>query len=172
MSEINDDVAWMNYAFKLAEKAEAQGEIPVGAVIVRDNEILGEGWNQPITENDPTAHAEIVALRAAGKATDNYRLVDSTLYVTLEPCPMCAGAIIHSRVDRVVFGALDYKTGAVESVMSLFEHSSNNHKVDYQGGVLAEQCSHQLSGFFQKRRAQKKLEKQLKQAAELGKKTP
>lgn len=156
MSELENDARWMAYAMTLAKKAESQGEIPVGAVVVKDEQILGEGWNQSITLHDPTAHAEVMAIRQAGLHMNNYRLVGSTLYVTLEPCPMCTGAIIHSRVSKVVYGAKDYKTGAIGSVMNLLEHDSNNHKLNYVGGVLEEECSHQISAFFKKRRKQKK----------------
>lgn len=166
MSESELDVKWMTYAMELAKKAEAQGEIPVGAVLVRDNEILGEGYNTPITEHDPTAHAEIKAIRDAGQKANNYRLINSTLYVTLEPCPMCAGAIIHSRITRVVYGAKDYKTGAVGSVMNLLEHDSNNHKVQHTHGVMEEACSHQISAFFKKRREEIKAAKILSNKTE------
>ncbi|MBU2881409.1 tRNA adenosine(34) deaminase TadA [Psychrosphaera sp. B3R10] len=162
MSDSELDVKWMQYAMALAEKAEAQGEIPVGAVIVKEDEVLGEGWNQPITLHDSTAHAEIVAIRNAGKNIANYRLVGSTIYVTLEPCPMCAGAIIHSRIARLVYGAQDYKTGAVGSVMNLLQHDSNNHKVDFTSGLLEQQCSHQISAFFKKRRVEIKAAKENK----------
>lgn len=166
MSDSELDVKWMQYAMCLAEKAEAQGEIPVGAVIVKEDKILGEGWNQPITLHDPTAHAEIVAIRNAGQNVENYRLVGSTIYITLEPCPMCAGAIIHSRIARVVYGAQDYKTGAVGSVMNLLEHDSNNHKVDFTSGLLEEHCSHQISAFFKKRRMEIKAAKESKTSVE------
>ncbi|OOF58115.1 tRNA adenosine(34) deaminase TadA [Rodentibacter genomosp. 2] len=150
----------MRLALSLADKAESLGEIPVGAVLV-DNEgnVLGEGWNLSITENDPTAHAEIVALRHAAKKVQNYRLLDTTLYVTLEPCTMCAGAILHSRIRRLVFGASDYKTGAVGSRFHFFDDYQMNHTVEITGGILAEECGEKLSAFFRKRRAEKRSEK-------------
>lgn len=155
------DEKWMSYALQLANKAEALGEIPVGAVLVDEQgNILGEGWNLSIQQNDPTAHAEIVALRQAGQKLQNYRLLNSTLYVTLEPCTMCAGAILHSRIKRLVFGASDYKTGAVGSRFHFFSDYKMNHSLEITGGVLQDQCSQKLSVFFQKRREQKKLEKQ------------
>lgn len=157
------DKKWIAYAQQLAEKAEALGEIPVGAVIIKDDQIIGEGWNQSITLNDPTAHAEVMAIRDAGRRVNNYRIVDSTLYVTLEPCPMCTGALVHARIGRLVFGASDYKTGAVHSVMQLLDHDSHNHKLEYVTGVCQDECSRQLSDFFKKRRAEKKLEKQRKE---------
>ncbi len=160
------DQKWMSYAQSLAERAEAIGEIPVGAVIVKGDEVLAEGWNQSITTHDPCAHAEIVALRSAGQAEQNYRIIDATMYVTLEPCPMCAGAIVHSRIGRLVYGAKDYKTGAVGSVMNILEHDSMNHKVEYLAGVNESECSHQISAFFKRRRAEKKQQKALRQAAE------
>jgi len=147
----------MLHAQHLAERAEAQGEVPVGAVLVsKDNKLIGEGWNQSITTHDPSAHAEMVALRAAGVALENYRLPDTTLYVTLEPCAMCAGAMLHARVSRVVFGAFDPKTGAAGSVFDTLQHDANLHKLEVCGGVLAEQCSEQLRAFFRRRRKQKK----------------
>ncbi|OOF67029.1 tRNA adenosine(34) deaminase TadA [Rodentibacter sp. Ppn85] len=150
----------MRLALSLADKAESLGEIPVGAVLVdSEGNILGEGWNLSITENDPTAHAEIVALRHAAKKVQNYRLLDTTLYVTLEPCTMCAGAILHSRIRRLVFGASDYKTGAVGSRFHFFDDYQMNHTVEITGGILAEECSEKLSAFFRKRRAEKRLEK-------------
>ena len=158
--QIKDEQFWMHHAMQLAKKAEQQGEIPVGAVIVANNELVAEGWNQCITTNDPTAHAEIVAIRAAGEKLQNYRIVDTTLYVTLEPCPMCVGAIVHARIAKVVFGASDHKTGAVHSAMNLLEHESHNHKVEQQSGVCQQDCSSQLSAFFKKRRAEKKALKQ------------
>ena len=151
-----EDIKWMEYGLKLAEKAEEQGEIPIGAVIVKAGTIIGEGWNQSITRNDASAHAEIMAMRAAGQSENNYRLVGGTLYVTLEPCPMCAGALVHSRIERLVYGARDYKTGAVESVMKLLDHESHNHKVQYQGGCCESACGEQISNFFKRRRAEKK----------------
>lgn len=156
----DSDEKWMRYALELADKAEALGEIPVGAVLV-DNEgnILGEGWNLSITDSDPTAHAEIVALRRGGKSLHNYRLLNTTLYVTLEPCTMCAGAILHSRIKRLVFGASDYKTGAVGSRFHFFDNYKMNHYVEITAGVLQEACSQKLSAFFQKRREQKKAHK-------------
>jgi len=147
-----DDAAWMRHAFRLAERAEALGEVPVGAVVVRDDRCLAEGWNSPIGMNDPTAHAEIIALRAAGSAVGNYRLIDATLYVTLEPCVMCMGAISHARVKRLVFGAFDPKRGAVCHALNLADAPFLNHRVDWQGGVLEAECSGLLKNFFKSRR--------------------
>lgn len=152
-------IKWMRHALKLAEIAESQGEIPVGAVLVKDDVVLGEGWNQSITLNDPTAHAEVMAIRDAGAKVDNYRLVDATLYVTLEPCPMCAGALVHSRVEQLVFGASDLKTGAAGSVMNIVEHPKLNHQLTLIKGVLQQECSETISAFFKKRRQQKKQDK-------------
>ncbi|OOF80306.1 tRNA adenosine(34) deaminase TadA [Rodentibacter caecimuris] len=150
----------MRLALDLADKAESLGEIPVGAVLVdSEGNVLGEGWNLSITENDPTAHAEIVALRHAAKKVQNYRLLDTTLYVTLEPCTMCAGAILHSRIRRLVFGASDYKTGAVGSRFHFFDDYQMNHTVEITGGILAGECGEKLSAFFRKRRAEKRSEK-------------
>ncbi len=154
-----DDVRWMEYAMQLAAKGEALGEVPVGAVIVKDGAILGEGFNQPISSSDPTAHAEVVALRQAAKQIENYRLVDSTLYVTLEPCTMCVGALVHARIARLVFGTAEPKAGAVISRAQLLASDYFNHHVNYSCGLLAEQCQHQLSNFFAQRRAQKRKEK-------------
>jgi tRNA(adenine34) deaminase len=142
----------MRRALELARHAETLGEVPVGAVVVHDAEIIGEGWNQPITSNDPTAHAEIMALRAAAQRARNYRLTDTTLYVTLEPCAMCAGAIVHARIGRVVFGAPDPKAGAGGSVFNLLANERLNHRASVQGGVLAEESARLLQGFFQGRR--------------------
>ncbi|OBX05614.1 tRNA adenosine(34) deaminase TadA [Gallibacterium genomosp. 3] len=154
------DQKFMQYALTLADKAAAMGEIPVGAVLVDEQgNILAEGWNQSITLSDPTAHAEIIALRQAGQKIQNYRLLNTTLYITLEPCPMCAGAILHSRIKRLVFGAMDYKTGAIGSRFHLFEDYRMNHVVEITAGVLAEQCSNKISQFFQQRREQQKLAK-------------
>lgn len=145
--------AWMRHALELAARAEAEGEVPVGALVVLNGEIIGEGWNRPIRSHDPTAHAEIVALRAAAAKLGNYRLTGATLYVTLEPCPMCAGAIVHARIARVVFGAADPLAGAAGSVFNLLESSALNHRVQVERGVLAEECSARLKTFFQARRA-------------------
>lgn len=142
----------MGRALTLARRAAAVGEVPVGAVLVRENEVIGEGWNRPIGTCDPTAHAEVVALRAAAAQIRNYRLIDSTLYVTLEPCPMCAGAIVHARVARVVFGAADPRTGAAGSVFNLLQTETLNHRTDLRGGVLAEECGTLLRDFFRTRR--------------------
>ncbi|MCS3903129.1 tRNA(adenine34) deaminase [Methylohalomonas lacus] len=147
------DQDWMQKAIAQAREAEAAGEVPVGAVIVRDGELVAQAWNRPIGSHDPTGHAEIIALRAAAARLANYRLPGCTLYVTLEPCTMCAGAIIHARVDRVVYGATDPKTGAAGSVFDILGTRKLNHCVDVTGGVLAEECGRQLSAFFQKRRS-------------------
>jgi len=147
-----DDAAWMRHAFRLAERAEALGEVPVGAVVVKDDRSLAEGWNSPIGMNDPTAHAEIIALREAGRAVGNYRLTDATLYVTLEPCVMCMGAISHARIKRLVFGAFDPKRGAVCHALSLTDAPFLNHRVEWQGGVLEAECSDLLKAFFKARR--------------------
>ena len=156
------DEKMMRYALTLADKAEALGEIPVGAVLVDDSgNIIGEGWNLSIVQSDPTAHAEIIALRNGAKNIQNYRLLNTTLYVTLEPCTMCAGAILHSRIKRLVFGASDYKTGAVGSRFHFFDDYKMNHTLEITSGVLAEECSQKLSAFFQKRREEKKIEKAL-----------
>jgi len=142
----------MTYAISLAHQAAAQGEVPVGAVIVRDGDIAGEGWNRNIALNDPSAHAEIVALRDAGKKLKNYRLPGCVLYVTLEPCAMCVGAMVHARLDRVVFGALDPKTGALGGAYSLPAAHSHNHVLEYQGGLMADEASELLRAFFRARR--------------------
>ncbi len=146
------DIRFMERALLLAGRAEAEGEVPVGAVLVRSGEIIGEGYNRPIIAHDPTAHAEIQALRDAATRVGNYRLVDSTLYVTLEPCPMCAGAIVHARVARVVFGAPDPRTGAAGSVFNLLQTEQLNHRTELTGGVLAEESAAMLRNFFRARR--------------------
>jgi tRNA(adenine34) deaminase len=146
------DEHFMRRALELARKAEAQGEVPVGAVVANDGVVIAEGWNQPISTHDPSAHAEMVALRAAGKSLNNYRLPGTTLYVTLEPCAMCAGAIIHARVERLVYGAADPKTGAAGSVFSLLDDPRHNHRVQIEGGLLAEESSALLQEFFRTRR--------------------
>lgn len=142
----------MRRAIDLARRAAEEGEVPVGAVVTVDGEIVGEGWNRPIVASDPSAHAEIQALRAASARLDNYRLLDSTLYVTLEPCPMCVGAMFHARVRRVVFGAKDPKTGAAGSVVDLFAEEKLNHHASVEGGLLAEECGELLKKFFAARR--------------------
>ena len=146
------DVDWMRHALALAERAAEQGEVPVGAMVVRGSEILGEGWNQPITLKDPTAHAEMLALRAAAARLDDYRLGGTTLYVTLEPCPMCAAALVHARVTRLVFGAWDPRQGAAGSAFNLVTARAMNHLVDTFGGVLADECGERLKRFFAERR--------------------
>ena len=146
------DVDWMRRALALAARAEAEGEVPVGAIVVRGEAVLGEGWNRPIGSHDPTAHAEILALRAAASAAGDYRLGGAALYVTLEPCPMCAAAIAHARIARLVFGAWDPRQGAAGSVFNLVAADAMNHRVDSYGGVLSEECGTLLRRFFAGRR--------------------
>jgi len=148
------DLRWMRYALTLAQQAAQQEEVPVGAVIVRDNVVIGEGWNRPVTTSDPTAHAEVVALRDAATRIGNYRLTGATLYVTLEPCLMCAGAMVHARIGRLVFGACDPKRGAINSTTHAFETQGLNHRVELEGGVLAEESAALLQGFFRVRRGE------------------
>ena len=152
----NDDEHWMRHALALAERAEREDdEIPVGAVLAdADGNVVGEGWNRNIGEHDPTAHAEIVAMREAGKALGNHRLVGCTLYVTLEPCAMCAMAMVHARVTRVVFGASDPKTGAAGSVFDLLLDPRHNHRVEVLGGVLGDEAGRRLTNWFRRRRGQ------------------
>lgn len=152
MRENKEDEKYMQRAIQLAEMAANQQEVPVGAVLVLDNQVIGEGWNHPIQAHDPCAHAEIIALRRGAEAIKNYRIPNSTLYVTLEPCVMCVGAIVHARVQCVVYGAFDPKTGAVKSVFNLGEVNSFNHRVEYVGGLLAEECGDLLKRFFRERR--------------------
>ena len=147
-----NDQEWMRYAIRLAQRAEQQGEVPVGAVVVYENRCLAEGWNQPIQNHDPTAHAEIHAIRKAGQLLHNYRLIDCTLYVTLEPCVMCMGAIAHSRVKRLVFGAFDPKRGAVCNALQLSNAPFLNHHIEWQGGILEADCSSLLTDFFKAKR--------------------
>lgn len=150
------DKDFMQQALRLADNAEAAGEVPVGALVVLNGEVIGRGYNQVIQLSDPSAHAEMQALRDAANSVSNYRLLDTTLYVTLEPCPMCAGALVHSRVRRVVFGAWDQKAGACGSVINLAGHPQLNHQFEVTGGVLADECAERLSFFFRQRRAAKK----------------
>ena len=147
------DEAFMRLALAAALRAKEAGEVPVGAVLVKEGTVIATGYNQPIASHDPTAHAEIAALRAAADALGNYRLPGCTLYVTLEPCAMCAGAMMHARLARVVFGASDPKTGACGSVLNLFAEEKLNHHAELLGGVLAEECGTMLSAFFAERRS-------------------
>ena len=149
---MNSDADWMRQALTLAARAEAEGEVPVGALVVRNGQVLGEGWNQPVALRDPTAHAEILALRTAAQKVGDYRLGGATLYVTLEPCPMCAAAIAHARVARLVFGAWDPRQGAAGSAFNLVTAEAMNHRVDAFGGVLSEDCGAILKKFFATRR--------------------
>ncbi|WP_150302795.1 tRNA adenosine(34) deaminase TadA [Pseudomonas saliphila] len=146
------DIDFMRLALAEAEQAAACGEVPVGAILVQDGQIIGRGFNQPITSHDPSAHAEMVALRQAAATQQNYRLPDSTLYVTLEPCTMCAGLLIHSRVKRLVFGASEPRAGAVMSRSQILAQSWMNHRVEVEGGVLEEECAAVLTAFFKARR--------------------
>ncbi len=143
----------MRRALALAERARAAGEVPIGAVLIGDGEIWGEGWNRPIGAHDPSAHAEIVALRAAGQRQQNYRLPGTTLYATLEPCPMCAGALVHARVARLVYGASDPRAGAAGSVFDLLSRPELNHRCEVIAGVLAESCALLLTDFFAEKRS-------------------
>ena len=142
----------MRYAYRLAQRAEQQGEVPVGAIVVKNDQCIAEGWNSSIATHDPTAHAEMMALRKAGLALENYRLSGATLYVTLEPCVMCMGAISHARIERLVFGAFDPKRGAVCHALSLSDASFLNHRINWVGGVLEIDCSELLRDFFRARR--------------------
>ncbi|WP_418114318.1 tRNA adenosine(34) deaminase TadA [Vibrio scophthalmi] len=150
----------MRRAMALAAQAELEGEVPVGAVLVKEGEVIAEGWNQSIGQHDASAHAEMQAIRKAGQAVENYRLLDTTLYVTLEPCPMCAGALLHSRVKRVVFGAPDLKAGAAGTVLNLFEHQAAYHYAQVEHGLLEGDCRSQLQAFFKRRRKEIKARKQ------------
>jgi tRNA(adenine34) deaminase len=152
MNPEETDTRWMRLALELAQRAEAEGEVPVGAIVVRDGELIGEGWNGPITRCDPTAHAEIIALREAAQRLGNYRLPGTTLYATLEPCPMCAGALIHARVERLVFAAFDPRGGAVGSVLDLLQNTPFNHQVSVQSGLLEDESAELLRQFFRRRR--------------------
>ena len=146
------DELYMRRALELAACGEAEGEVPVGAVLVHEGRVLAETWNRPISLADPTAHAEILALRAGGEALGNYRLPGTTLYVTLEPCAMCAGAMVHARIARLVYGAADPRAGAVDSTVGLLRTPGLNHRVSVTGGVLGPECSARLQAFFRARR--------------------
>ncbi len=164
LGELGDEY-WMRHALALAGRAGAEGEVPVGAVLVLADRVVGEGWNRSIGHHDPTAHAEMMALRHGGAAMNNYRLLNTTLYVTLEPCIMCAGAMIHARIGRLVFGARDLKTGAAGSFCEVLRQPGLNHLVTVSGGVLADDCSRALSEFFRGRR---ELHKARRQALKTG----
>jgi tRNA(adenine34) deaminase len=146
------DLQFMQQALDQAKLAAAAGEVPVGAVLVRDGQVISSGFNQPITNSDPSAHAEMMALRSAAQDESNYRLPGTTLYVTLEPCTMCAGAMLHARVERVVFGAADPKTGAAGSVLNVFSEKQINHQTQVEGGIMSEECGQILRDFFKERR--------------------
>ena len=155
-SQPEQDLFWMQHAYRLAQRAEAEGEVPVGAVVVTNGDCIAEGWNQTIQNHDPTAHAEMVALRAAGKALQNYRIGEVTLYVTLEPCPMCASAMVHARVKRLVIATKDPRTGAAGSVFNLVQEARLNHQIEVVYGVLEQVASEQLKQFFRQKRLLKK----------------
>jgi len=146
------DLFWMQRALELAQKAQSLGEVPVGAVLVKDDQIIGEGYNAPIGQHDPTAHAEIMALRDAAQRLGNYRLLNTTLYVTIEPCVMCAGALVHARINEVIFGATEPRTGGAGSVFNVLQSDQLNHQVNVRGGVLADECALLLQQFFKQRR--------------------
>ncbi len=164
------DEYFMRQAMRLAAKAEEQGEVPVGAVLVKDGKVIAQGWNRSIGNHDATAHAEMQVLREAGEALQNYRLLDTTLYVTLEPCPMCAGALLHSRVKRIVFGAPDLKAGAAGTVLNIFTSPAAYHYATVENGLLEDECREQLQAFFKRRRKEIKALKQEKKRAEEEKK--
>ena len=151
--QAREDANYMRRALELARNAEVAGEVPVGAVLILDGVVIGEGWNRPIGSSDPTSHAEIEALRAGARQLGNYRLGGSTLYVTMEPCPMCAGAMIHARVGRLVYGTPDLRAGAAGTVIDVLGGPAANHRVDVTGGVLADECRDLLQNFFRARRA-------------------
>ena len=152
-SDSTSDELWMNEALRAAQRAFDAGEVPVGAVVVRDGQIVGRGFNRNILDHDPTAHAEMIALREAGVAIGNHRLGGCDLFVTIEPCAMCAGAMVHARIRRLVYGASDPKAGAVESVLSVLNHPAMNHQMEVRGGVLAGKCAEVLQEFFRNRRS-------------------
>lgn len=162
------DIKFMARAIELAKIAESHNEIPVGAVVTCNGEIIGEGYNQSIKQNDPSAHAEMIAIREAGKNIENYRLIDCTLYVTLEPCPMCAGLLVHSRINKVIYATQDEKTGAAGTVFNLVQNGKLNHQIAVANGLMKDECANILSNFFKRRRneikaakKQAKLNKQL-----------
>ncbi|MET0658122.1 MAG: tRNA adenosine(34) deaminase TadA [Steroidobacteraceae bacterium] len=146
------DLTFMQRAIELARAAAAAGEVPVGAVVVHERRVIGEGWNRPIATHDPTAHAEIIALRAAAQALGSYRLANTTLYVTLEPCAMCAGAMVHARVQRLVYGSSDPRAGASGSIFNVTQNPALNHRIDCEGGLMSDECGALLREFFAARR--------------------
>jgi tRNA(adenine34) deaminase len=150
--QLSSDEIWMEEALRSARRALESGEVPVGAVVVCNGKVLGRGWNRSLTDHDPTAHAEVVALREAARNLGNYRMADCDLFATIEPCAMCAGALVHARIRRLVYGADDAKAGAVHSVMAVVNHPSLNHKMEVQGGVLAGRSAEILQEFFRRRR--------------------
>ena len=152
---MNIDEEWMQHAFQLAKKSEEHDEVPVGAIIVHENKIIGKGWNQPISFHDPTAHAEIIALKDAGEKIGNYRLPESTMYVTLEPCVMCAGAIVHARIAKLVYAVDDEKTGACGSVFNIVQTDKLNHRVRVEKGILEKECQTLIQDFFREKRLKK-----------------
>src|SRR6266480_5369014 len=154
--ELPSDELWMEEALRAAQRAFEAGEVPVGAVVVCDGKIIGRGWNRNITDRDPTAHAEIIALREAGTAIGNHRLGDCELFATIEPCAMCAGAIVHARLKRLVYGADDPKAGAVHSVLQVLNHPQLNYQMEVSRGVLARRCADLLQSFFRQRREEQK----------------
>jgi len=153
---MRSDEEWMQDALDLARQAQDADEVPVGAIVVYNEEIIGQGYNQPITHQDPTAHAEIVALRDASRHLDNYRIPGASLSVTLEPCMMCAGAMVHARIKRLVYGAADPKTGIIDSHLQLLRQKTINHEIEVTGGVMADECGELLSAFFRNKRRDKK----------------
>ena len=152
-ANLRPDEFWMEEALREGVRAQAAGEVPVGAVVVHQGRILGRGCNRPISSNDPTAHAEIIAMREAGQALGNYRLADCDLFVTMEPCAMCAGAMVHARIRRLIYGATDPKAGAVESVMRVLDNAALNHRIEVKKGVLAGRCMELVQAFFRDKRA-------------------
>lgn len=151
---MNSDSDFMRRAIALAKQAASVGEVPVGALVVKDGQVIGEGYNQPISSCDPTGHAEIVAMRQACEALQNYRLTGCDLYVTIEPCTMCVGAMIHARIGKIIFGAAEPRAGALQSQLRLMDRDHYNHSIQWQGGVLAEECSEIISSFFRRKRQQ------------------
>src|SRR5437773_11165764 len=154
--ELPSDELWMEEALRAAQRAFEAGEVPVGAVVVCDGKVIGRGWNRNITDRDPTAHAEIIALREAGAVVGNHRLGDCELFATIEPCAMCAGAMVHARLKRLVYGADDPKAGAVHSLLQVVNHPKLNHQMEVSQGVLAQRCADLLQAFFRKRREEQK----------------